>query len=86
MAVTVHLSLEEEAQLLEQAQRKGLSAEALARQAIQQLLTGSPTGKVKGPKKSFRGLLADLGPAPSEEEINENRREMFAGADRDDQT
>lgn len=31
------------------------------------------------PRRSGYGLLADLGPAPTEQEIDENRREMFAG-------
>ena len=31
------------------------------------------------PKKSAYGLLAQYGPGPSAEEIDENRREMFGG-------
>jgi hypothetical protein len=31
------------------------------------------------PKKSAYGLLAQYGPGPSAEEIDENRREMFHG-------
>ena len=31
------------------------------------------------PKKSAYGLLAQYGPGPSAEEIDENRREMFRG-------
>ena len=31
------------------------------------------------PKKSAYGLLAKYGPGPTEEEIDENRREMFSG-------
>ena len=31
------------------------------------------------PKKSAYGLLAQYGPGPTEEEIDENRREMFSG-------
>jgi len=31
------------------------------------------------PKKSAYGLLAKYGPGPTEEEIDENRREMFRG-------
>jgi hypothetical protein len=34
--------------------------------------------------RSFIGLCADLGPAPSAEEIDEARREMWAGFPRDD--
>jgi hypothetical protein len=31
------------------------------------------------PKKSAYGLLAKHGPGPTEEEIDENRREMLSG-------
>jgi hypothetical protein len=34
--------------------------------------------------RSLIGLCADLGPAPSAEEIDEARREMWAGFPRDD--
>jgi hypothetical protein len=36
------------------------------------------------PRKSALGLLADLGPAPSAEDIDEVRREMWANFPRDD--
>jgi hypothetical protein len=36
------------------------------------------------PKFTIRGLLADLGPAPSAEDIDEVRREMWANFPRDD--
>ena len=36
------------------------------------------------PLQSFRGILADLGPAPSAEEIDEARREAWANFPRDD--
>ena len=36
----------------------------------------SPRAK---PLKSAYGLLAEFGPAPSAEEIDENRRDMFRG-------
>jgi hypothetical protein len=36
------------------------------------------------PKRSLRGALADLGPAPSAEDIDEVRREMWANFPRDD--
>jgi hypothetical protein len=36
-------------------------------------------GQEPKPKKSGYGLLAKYGPGPSEEEIDENRREMFRG-------
>lgn len=39
----------------------------------------SPTAR-----RSLRGLLADLGPAPSAEDIDEARREMWGNFPRDD--
>jgi hypothetical protein len=36
-------------------------------------------GQELKPKKSGYGLLAKYGPGPSEEEIDENRRETFRG-------
>ena len=38
----------------------------------------------KTPKRSLLSLVADLGPAPSAEEIDEARREMWAGFAQDD--
>jgi hypothetical protein len=40
----------------------------------------TPAGEQRPqPKKSAYGLLAKYGPGPTEEEIDENRRDMFAG-------
>jgi hypothetical protein len=36
-------------------------------------------GQPLKPRKSAYGLLAKYGPGPTEEEIDENRREMFSG-------
>jgi hypothetical protein len=38
----------------------------------------------KEPTRSLRGLLAKYGPAPSTEEIDQNRAEMFANFPRSD--
>jgi len=38
----------------------------------------TPPGHPRKPKKSAYGLLAKYGPGPTEEEIDENRREMFS--------
>jgi hypothetical protein len=54
--------------------------------ANQQAVPIQPEAK-KGqeqPKFTIRGLLADLGPAPSAEDIDEVRREMWANFPRDD--
>lgn len=36
------------------------------------------------PRRSLRGLLSDLGPAPSAEDIDEARREMWGNFPRED--
>jgi hypothetical protein len=38
----------------------------------------------KKPKRSLYGIWADLGPAPSAEDIDEARREMWANFPRED--
>jgi hypothetical protein len=52
----------------EQARLIGIIAQDLAKEAVP-----PPKGQ------SFRGILKHLGPAPSAEEIDEARREMWAG-------
>ncbi len=49
-------------------------------------LTGElvATPAKKTPKRSLRGILAEFGPAPSAEDINEVRREMLANFPRED--
>jgi len=54
---------------------QGLVSEALM-EANARERKECPTVK---PKKSAYGILAQYGPGPSEEEIDENRREMFRG-------
>jgi hypothetical protein len=46
-------------------------------------LAEEPSGPPARPLKSAYGLLAEYGPAPSSEEIDENRRDMFRGFDED---
>ena len=43
-----------------------------------------PTEPVPTPRRSLRGALADLGPGPSAEEIDEARREVWANVPRDE--
>ena len=46
--------------------------------AIDQIIAEAPDStNVKEPTRSLRGLLAKYGPAPSTEEIDRNRAEMF---------
>lgn len=44
-----------------------------------ELASSQPT-----PRQSLRGLCSDLGPAPSTEDIDEARREMWANFPRED--
>lgn len=57
-------------------------AEAVSPEAASPEATPSPTCPPlaqKAPLRPLRGLLRDLGPAPSEEAIDEARRELWAG-------
>ena len=85
MTITLPLQPQEEARLIAVAQARGLSADALVREAIDGILAGTP-GEIpeKEPTRSLRGLLAKYGPAPSAEEIDQNRAEMFANFPRSD--
>ena len=74
MTVTIELAEEQVAALKAKAAAEGLSLEAwLARIADQE---AEPRKK---PYKSGLGMLAKYGPAPSAEEIDENRRDMMRG-------
>jgi hypothetical protein len=58
----------------------------LFREALDKILADAPdlVGPTrKEPTLSARGILAKYGPAPSAEEIDQNRAEMFANFARD---
>ena len=55
------------------------AAQGLTLQAWFLKLADEETAAPPGPLKSAYGLLAEYGPAPSAEEIDENRRDMFHG-------
>ena len=46
---------------------------------LEKLAEESPAAAPRKPLKTGRGMLAKYGPAPSAEEIDENRRDMFHG-------
>jgi predicted DNA-binding protein len=86
MTITLPLQPEEEARLIAAARARGLSTSALVREAVERMLeetTGEALSE-KEPTRSLRGLLAKYGPAPSAEEIDQNRSEMFANFPRSD--
>ena len=65
-------------ELQAKANERGVSTSGYVRQVLEEALRGSG-GRTLSPKKSAFGLLAEFGPGPSAEEIDENRREMFRG-------
>jgi hypothetical protein len=72
------LEPQEEARPKAAGQAKDLSPDAFVREALDKILAEVAAQPVK-PKKSAYGLLAKYGPGPTEDEIDENRREMFRG-------
>ncbi len=78
MTLTIELSDDLEAALKAQAQAKGVSAAGYARRVLERALQNKNSQSPK-PKKSAYGILAQYGPGPPKEEIEENRREMFRG-------
>ena len=78
MTVTIDLPDDLGAALQSQAHANGVSAASYARRVLEEALVHRKERSLK-PKKSAYGLLAQYGPGPSEEEIDENRREMFRG-------
>jgi hypothetical protein len=82
MSIILQLQPQEEARLAAAAHARGLSTDALLREAIEKILETVPEQPLK-PKKSAFGLLAKYGPGPTEAEIDENRREMFRGFAKD---
>jgi hypothetical protein len=57
------------------ARAEGLTLEAW----LKKLATSSKLQPTNRPFETSRGALAQFGPAPSFEEIEQNRREMFGG-------
>jgi hypothetical protein len=85
MTITLPLQPQEEARLLALAHSKGLSADALVRQALDKILAEAPEiSPDKQPTRSLLGLLSKYGPVPSAEEIDRNRAEMFESFPRSD--
>lgn len=83
--MTITLPPDIEAKLIALAKAKGLSADELVREVIDDILVAlSESVAKKEPTKSLRGLLARYGPAPSAEDIEQNRAEMFADFPRSD--
>jgi hypothetical protein len=78
MTLTIDLSKELEQALKTHALARGVDAAGYARQVIERAL-GIEQPQPGPPFKTGRGLLAKYGPAPSAEEIDANRADMFRG-------
>jgi plasmid stability protein len=78
MNLTIELPDDLEAALKARAMAQGVTLAGLTRQVLEEAVKPPEAQKLK-PKKSGYGLLAKYGPGPSEQEIDENRREMFRG-------
>ena len=78
MNLKIEIPDEFAAALKAQAQAQGVSPGRFISRIVQSSLEANvarqPVGK---PLKTGRGMLAKYGPAPSAEEIDENRSEMF---------
>jgi len=65
------------------AQAQGVSADRFITDVLEKALAPDLTQERPRPLKTGRGMWAKYGPAPSAEEIDENRREMFRNFARD---
>ncbi len=78
MNLTIELPDDLGAALKAKALAQGVSLAGFTLHVLEEAVKPVEGQKLK-PKKSGYGLLAKYGPGPSEEEIDENRREMFRG-------
>ncbi len=78
MTLRIDLSKELEEALQTRAQAEGVDAAGYARR-LQERALGVESEDLGSPFKTGRGLLAKYGPAPSAEEIEANRVDMFHG-------
>ena len=85
MTLTLPLEPQKEAKLIAVAESKGMTANELVSQAIDKIIAEVPEAPPhKDPTVSLRGLLAKYGAAPSAEEIDQNRADMFRNFPRSD--
>ena len=78
--MVVELPAEFEYSVKAQALSRGLSVEAYVLDVVERdLRRAEETSPTDRPFETGRGILAAYGPAPSSEEIDRNRAEMFRG-------
>lgn len=80
--MTLDVPPELEADLSALAEAEGISPEAYLRRMLEREVQAKRPARK--PLKTYRGVFAKYGPAPSKEEIDENRRDMFKNFARDD--
>jgi hypothetical protein len=80
MTVSIEVSDEQLAALKAKAAAQGLTVQDWLKKLADEQAEPAQPGQ---PFKSGYGMLAKYGPAPSVEEIDENRREMFRGFGKD---
>jgi len=85
MTLTIEIPDELAAALQAKAQAEGLSPDTYVGRVLETNLVAKPdeAEPVRRPLKSAYGILAKYGPAPSEEDIAEVRREMWGNFPRD---
>jgi hypothetical protein len=85
MTITLPLEPQKEAKLIAVAESKGMTPNELLSQAIDKIIADAPEVTTHNePTISLRGLLAKYGSAPSAEEIDQNREDMFRNFPRSD--
>ena len=75
MNLTIEIPDQLAAALKAKAQEKGISPDRFVSRVLENTLLDEPTSAE--PLQTGFGMWANFGPAPSAEEIDENRREMF---------
>jgi len=86
MTLTIEISDELAAAVQAKAQAEGLSPDSFVGRVLEKTLSDAQgqSEPVRLPLKTGYGMLAKYGPAPSEEDIAEVRREMWANFPRDE--
>jgi hypothetical protein len=85
MTITLPLEPQKAAKLIAVAESKGMTADALVSHAIDEIIAEAPgVSTPLEPTLSLRGLFARYGPAPSADEIDQNRADMFRNFPRSD--
>ena len=85
MTITLPLEPQKAAKLIAVAESKGMTADELVSQAVDKIIAEAPEAAAHNePTLSLRSLLARYGIAPSAEEIDRNRADMFRNFPRSD--